>query len=70
LAAYRQRFSCAFIQVVLLGQPGFHISRFVMAVVDSEAERENIKVLFSTLETTSTQIMLITYASLYHFFLA
>jgi hypothetical protein len=38
----------------------FHIGRFVTAVVDSETERENIKALFSSLETTSTQIKVIT----------
>jgi hypothetical protein len=41
-------------------QTRFHIARYVTAVVDSEVERENIKALFSSLETTSTQIKVIT----------
>jgi hypothetical protein len=27
-------------------QTGFHIGRFIMAVVDTEADRENIKMLY------------------------
>jgi hypothetical protein len=41
-------------------QAGFHIGQYVMAAVESEAKRENIKALFSSLETTSTQIKVIT----------
>jgi hypothetical protein len=38
----------------------FHIGQYVMAAVNSKAKRENIKALFSSLETTSTQIKVIT----------
>jgi hypothetical protein len=41
-------------------QAGFHIGRYVTTFVNSEAGRENIKVLFSSLETTSAQIKVIT----------
>jgi hypothetical protein len=41
-------------------QARFHIGQFIMAAVNTEDERENIKVLFSSLETTSTQIRVIT----------
>jgi hypothetical protein len=37
-------------------QARFHIGRYVTASVNFEAERENIKALYSSLETTSTQI--------------
>jgi hypothetical protein len=37
-------------------QAGFHIGRYVTTSVNSEAEQENIKALYSTLETTSAQI--------------
>jgi hypothetical protein len=41
-------------------QAGFHISQYVMPTVDSEAERDNVKALFSILETTECQIKVIT----------
>jgi hypothetical protein len=41
-------------------QAGFHISRYVTAAMDSKAERENIKALFSNVETTSSQIKVAT----------
>jgi hypothetical protein len=34
-------------------QAGFHIGRFITAVVDTEADWENIKALYSDLEFTS-----------------
>jgi hypothetical protein len=34
----------------------FHIGRYVTTSVNSEAEQENIKALYSTLETNSAQI--------------
>jgi hypothetical protein len=37
-------------------QAGFHISWFVIAEIDTEADRDNIKVLYSNLESTSAQI--------------
>jgi hypothetical protein len=37
-------------------QAGFHIGRYITASVNTEAERENIKALYSSLETTSAQI--------------
>jgi hypothetical protein len=37
-------------------QVGFHICRFVTAAVDTEADRENIKALYSNLKTTSDEI--------------
>jgi hypothetical protein len=37
-------------------QTKFHIGWYVTTFVDSEAERENIKALYSSLETTSAQI--------------
>jgi hypothetical protein len=37
-------------------QAEFHIGQFISAYVNTEAERENIKALYSSLETTSTQI--------------
>jgi hypothetical protein len=37
-------------------QAGFHIGRYVLAVVDTEADRENINTLYSHLESTLTQI--------------
>jgi hypothetical protein len=41
-------------------QAGFCIGRYVTVVVDSEAERQNIKALFSSLETTLAQNKVIT----------
>jgi hypothetical protein len=41
-------------------QAGFHIDRYVTVAMNSEAERENIKMIFSILETTSAQIKVIT----------
>jgi hypothetical protein len=35
---------------------GFHIERFIMAAVDIEAGRENIKALYANLKSTSAQI--------------
>jgi hypothetical protein len=37
-------------------QAGFHIRRFVTMAVDTEADRENIKALYSNLKTTLAQI--------------
>jgi hypothetical protein len=37
-------------------QVRFHIDRYVTASVNSEAEWENIKALYSSLKTTSAQI--------------
>jgi hypothetical protein len=37
-------------------QVGFHIVRFITAVVDTEADQANTKVLYSTLETASTHL--------------
>jgi hypothetical protein len=37
-------------------QAEFHIGRYITASVNTEAERENIKALYSSLETTSAQI--------------
>jgi hypothetical protein len=37
-------------------QAGFHIRRFITAVVDTEADRENIKALYSSLKSTLVQI--------------
>jgi hypothetical protein len=37
-------------------QAGFHIGWFVTTTVDIEADRENVKVIYSSLKTTSTQI--------------
>jgi hypothetical protein len=34
----------------------FHIGRFVIAAVDTEADQENIKAHYASLETTSAQI--------------
>jgi hypothetical protein len=47
---------------VSMGQPRvfaearFHIGRFVTAAVDTEADRENIKALYSSLKSTSAPI--------------
>jgi hypothetical protein len=37
-------------------QDGFHIGQFITVVVDTEANRENVKALYSSLKTTSAQI--------------
>jgi hypothetical protein len=37
-------------------QVGFHVGRFVTAAVGTKADRDNIKVLYSSLKTTSDQI--------------
>jgi hypothetical protein len=37
-------------------QARFHIERFITAVVDTEADRENIKALSSCLKSTLAQI--------------
>jgi hypothetical protein len=37
-------------------QAGFHVGWFVMVVVDTEADWGNIKVLYASLKSTSTQI--------------
>jgi hypothetical protein len=37
-------------------QAGFHIGRFVTVDVDPKADQENIKALYSNLESTSAQI--------------
>jgi hypothetical protein len=37
-------------------QAGFHIGLFITAVVDTEADWKNIKVLYSDLESTSARI--------------
>jgi hypothetical protein len=37
-------------------QTGFHIGRFITTAVDTEADQENIKALYSSLMSTSTQI--------------
>jgi hypothetical protein len=37
-------------------QAGFHIDWIITAVVDTDADRENIKALYSSLQTTSAQI--------------
>jgi hypothetical protein len=37
-------------------QAGFHIGQFITAGVDTKVEQENIKALYSSLKTTSTQI--------------
>jgi hypothetical protein len=37
-------------------QAGFHVGRFITAAVDTEAGRENIKALYSSLKTTLDQI--------------
>jgi hypothetical protein len=37
-------------------QAGFHIGRYVTTFMNFEAERENSKALYSSLETTSAQI--------------
>jgi hypothetical protein len=37
-------------------QAEFHISQYVTASMNSEAEQENIKALYSSLKTTSAQI--------------
>jgi hypothetical protein len=37
-------------------QAGFHISLFIMAVVDTEADRANTKVIYYALETASTHL--------------
>jgi hypothetical protein len=37
-------------------QAGFHLGWFVTVAVDTEADRENVKVLYSSLKTTSAQI--------------
>jgi hypothetical protein len=39
-----------------LSRHGFHVGRFVTAVIDTEADRENIKALYSSLKTISDQI--------------
>jgi hypothetical protein len=37
-------------------QAGFHVEQFVTIAVDIEANRENIKVLYASLKSTSAQI--------------
>jgi hypothetical protein len=37
-------------------QAGFHIGRFITVAVDTEADRENINALYSSLKFTSAQI--------------
>jgi hypothetical protein len=37
-------------------QAGFHLGWFITVAVDTEADRENIKALYSSLKTTSAQI--------------
>jgi hypothetical protein len=37
-------------------QTGFHIGQFIMAAVDTKADRENINALYSHLKSTSAQI--------------
>jgi hypothetical protein len=37
-------------------QDGFHIGRFVTVVVDTEADQENVKKLYSSLKTIVAQI--------------
>jgi hypothetical protein len=37
-------------------KPGFHVGRFVTAAIDTKADRENIKVLYSSLKSISAQI--------------
>jgi hypothetical protein len=37
-------------------QAGFHVGRFVTAIVGTEADRTNINALYSSLKTTSDQI--------------
>jgi hypothetical protein len=37
-------------------QTGFHIGRFITAAIDTEADRENIKMLYPCLKSTSAQI--------------
>jgi hypothetical protein len=37
-------------------QAGFHIGRFIIAAIDTEADQANIKVLYFHLESTSTHI--------------
>jgi hypothetical protein len=50
-------------------QAGFHIGRYVTASVNIEAEREQIKALYSRMKTTSKLIEVSIYASLYILFL-
>jgi hypothetical protein len=49
---------------------GFHIIRFVTVVVNTKADRENIKVLYSDLESTSARINVSTLKPPYFSFLA
>jgi hypothetical protein len=37
-------------------QAGFYISRFITVSVNTEAEQENIKAIYASLETTLAQI--------------
>jgi hypothetical protein len=49
---------------------GFHIGRFDTVVVDIEVDLENIKVLYSSLKSTSTQIDVSALKPPYYTFLA
>jgi hypothetical protein len=51
-------------------QAGFHIGWFVTATVDTEADQENIKALYSNLKTTSAQIDASALKPSYYTFLA
>jgi hypothetical protein len=44
-------------------QAGFHIGRYVTASVNTEAEREQIKALYSNMKTTSELVDVSIYAS-------
>jgi hypothetical protein len=50
-------------------QAGFHIGRYVIACMNTEAEWEQIKALYSSMKTTSKLVDVSTYASPYTFIL-
>jgi hypothetical protein len=50
-------------------QAGYHIGRYVTASVNTEAKREQIRALYSSMKTTSKLIDVSIYASLYIFIL-
>jgi hypothetical protein len=51
-------------------QASFHIGRFITVAIDTEADRENIKALYSSLKSTSAQIDVSALKPPYYTFLA